>query len=80
MPITRLELAADGATTEMIRRRVRADITQVELAEELGISRRALQMYEAGQTLMPRARTRDDYLEAIEAIKARRATQSQKAS
>ena len=60
--------------TEALKRlRVRADISPLELAEELGISKRALQYFEAGERPMPRYRDQDDYRLGVEAIKARRA-------
>ena len=62
--------------TEALKRlRVRADISPLELAEELGISKRALQYFEAGVRPMPRYRDQEMYLQAIDAIKARRAAQ-----
>lgn len=68
-------MVVEMATEDLIRKRLRADITQVELATELGISQRALVYFESGERALPRARTILDYIEGIDAIKARRAAE-----
>lgn len=57
---------------ELIRQRKRADISQAEVAEFLGISPRAVAYFEAGERALPRERTRADYLDALTAIKTRK--------
>lgn len=50
-------------------------ITQQALADEMGISRRALCSFENGQAALPRSLNAADYLEAVAAIKLRRASE-----
>lgn len=64
---------------DFVRKRIRADISQKEIAAELGIGDRSVWEFENGGTLA-KERTLLDYLEAIETIKARRSQSTQKAS
>lgn len=76
----RRRIADQMVTDDLLNRRARADVRQIDLAVELGISRRALQDYEAGRCPMPKARTNADYIAAIVAIHMRREAQREKVS
>lgn len=68
-------MVVEANPQRLVRLRVRAAISQAELAAEMGISPRALQYFEAGVRPMARMRDQHDYTAAIDAILARRAAE-----